>query len=79
LVRGVGADDDGDATRQSDGLGVCRPVGSHDEDLVAGVEQCGEGLEHGVLGAVGHQHVGRLDGEARVTGGLGGDRLPQLG
>src|SRR3712207_8151831 len=41
----------------------------------ARVEHRGEGLVHGLLAAVGYQHVGRGDLQARVARGLGDDRL----
>ena len=68
-----------DAARQRDGLRVGGPVRRGHEDLVAGVEQGGEGLVDGLLAAVGDQHLGRLDAEAAVPRGLGRHGLAQLG
>ena len=75
----VGRTTTGHATGERDRLGVRRPVRRRDEHLVARVEQGGERREHGVLAAVGHQHLagGALDSPSR--GGLGGDGLAQLG
>ena len=75
LVRG---DDDRHAAGEGDRLGVRRPVGSRADDLVAGVAEHGERGEHGVLAAVGDQHVGRPAVEPGVPLGLDRDGLPQL-
>jgi hypothetical protein len=78
-VRQVGLHDHRVGAAEGDRLGVGDPVGGRQQDLVAGVEQGGERLEQGVLAAVGDQDLARLDPQARVAGGLGRDRGPQLG
>src|SRR5262249_36331335 len=67
------------APGQRDGLGVGGPVRGRQQHLVAGIEQGRECLVHGLLAAVGDQDLARRDLVPRVTGRLGGDRLPQLG
>ncbi len=75
----VGHDVDLDAPGQLDRLGVGRPVGGHDEDLVARVEQRRERLVDGLLAAVGDEHLRGLGRVAGVAQRLGRDRLLQLG
>ena len=67
----------GHSAGQRDRLGVGGPVGGEDDDLVAGVAQHGEGVGHGLLAAVGHQHLLGRHREVRVAQGLGGDGLAQ--
>ena len=74
-----GGDVHGHPAGQGDGLGVGGPVGRRDEHLVTGVAQGGEGLVDGLLGAVGHEHLGGRDLVARVAPGLGRHRLLQGG
>ena len=72
-----GADGHRNATGQGDRLREGDPVGRGDEDLVARVEQGGEGVGDGLLAAVGDQHLVGGHPVARVAVGLGRDRLPQ--
>ena len=53
--------------------------GDGHDHLVAGIAQRGEGGEHGVLAAVGDEHLRRRAVVAAVAQRLGGDRLAQLG
>ncbi len=69
---------DRDSSRQPDDLRIGGPVGRRQQDLVAGIEQGGEGLFDRLLAAVGDEHLGGGHLEARVPGGLGGHRRPQL-
>ena len=48
------------AAGQPDGLRVGGPERGGDNDLVARIQQGGEGVVDGLLAAVGHQHLGRL-------------------
>ena len=66
-------------TRERDGLRVGRPVRGRADHLVARVAQHRERGEHGVLAAVGDEHLAALDAVAAVAQRLGGDRLLQLG
>ena len=75
----VGAQDHRLAAGHAHGLGVGRPVRRGQQDLVARVDQRREGLEHGLLAAVGDEHLARLDLPARVPRGLRRDRVAQLG
>ena len=74
LVRG---DDDRHAAGQGDRLGVGGPERGQHQDLVARVAQHGEGVGHGLLAAVGDQHLVGRHLEARVAQGLGRDGLAQ--
>ena len=65
------------ATGQGDGLGIGGPEGRGQKDLVTGVDEGGEGLEYGLLAAVGHQDVVGGDLVAGVAQRLGGDGLAQ--
>ena len=62
---------------QADRFGVCGPVRGGDDHFVARVEQHRESVRHGVLAAVGDQHVGRFTLEAEVSAGLLGNRFTQ--
>ena len=62
---------------EPDRLGVGGPVRGEHDDLVAGVAQHGERVGHRLLAAVGDQHLGGRDLEARVALGLGRDGLAQ--
>ena len=73
----VGGHDDRRATGQGDGLGIRRPVGGEHQHLVAGVAQHRERVGHGLLAAVGDEHLVGGHLVARVAQGLGGDRLAQ--
>jgi hypothetical protein len=73
----VGHDLDRPGPGEGDGLGVGGPVGRREEHLVAGVEEGLEGGVDGVLAAVGDDDLPAAHLEARVPGGLGGDRLAQ--
>ena len=64
---------------QGDRLRIGGPVRRRKEHLVARIEQCGEGLVHGLLAAVGDDHLRRVHLEGGVAQRLGGDRLAQLG
>ena len=75
----VGGHLDRDAAGEPDRLRVGRPVGRGQQRLVAGAQQGGEGLVERLLAAVGHEHLGGGDLQAGVAGGLGGDRLAELG
>ena len=75
----VGDDLDRDTAGEPDRLGVGRPVRRRDDDLVARVEDRGEGLVDGLLAAVGDQDLGGVDLVAGVAQRLGGDRGLQLG
>ena len=75
----VGADHDRYAARQGDRLGVGGPVRRRQEHLVAGIEQCGEGVVDGVLAPVGDEHLAGLHIEAGVAQRLDRDGLLQLG
>ena len=74
-----GVDDLRHAAGEGDRLGIGRPVRRRDDHLVAGIAQRGEGGEHGVLAAVGDEHLRGRALEAAVAQRLGGDRLAQLG
>ena len=75
---GGSRDLDGHPTRQPDRLGVGGPVGRRHEHLVAGVEECLEGLEDSLLAAVGHNDLCGLDGITGVTSRFRRHCLPQL-
>ena len=74
-----GVDDLRHAAGEGDRLGIRRPVRRRDDHLVTRIAQRGEGGEHGVLAAVGDQHLGSRALVAAVAHRLGGDRLAQLG
>ena len=78
-MRLVGDDRNRDAAEDRDDLGVGHPVRRLDDHLVARVDQGGEGVEDGLLAAVGDQHLVGVDRDAGVAQRLGGDRLPQRG
>ena len=69
----------GDPAGEADRLRVGRPVRRGQQDLVARVEQGGEGLVDGLLAAVGDQHLAGGNGQAGVAPGLRRDRVAQLG
>ncbi len=77
VLVGAGEHLDGDAVGQRDGLGVRRPVRRGQQHLVAGVHHGLERLIHGLLAAVGHDDLRRVDLEAGVAQRLGRDRLAQ--
>ena len=77
VLVGPGEDLDRGPPGQGDGLGVGGPVGRGQQHLVAGVDECGEGLEDGLLTAVGDQDVVGGDLVAGVAQRLGGDGLAQ--
>jgi len=60
-------------------LGVGGPVRGGKKRLVTVVEQRGEGLEHGLLAAIGDEHLVGGHLVAGVAGGLRGDGGPELG
>ena len=68
---------DGGRAGELDDLGVGGPVGGRQDGFVAGTQQCGEGLEHGLLAAVGDDDVGGGDLVAGVAQGLFCDGLAQ--
>ena len=70
LVR-AGEDLDGRAARQLDALGVGDPERGGEDDLVARVDDRGEGLVDGLLAAVGDDDVLGGDLVAGVAQGLG--------
>jgi len=70
---------DGLGARQTDRLGVGRPVRRGQQHLVARVEDRGEGLVDGLLAAVGHEHRRGGDLVARVPLRLERDCLAQRG
>ena len=59
-------------------LGVAGPVRSGQDDLVAGIQQCQQGVVDGVLATRGDDHLLRRDIEAGVPQRLGGNGLAQL-
>ena len=75
----LGRNGDRHPSGQGHGFGVGGPIRGGDEDLVTGVEQGGERFVHGLLGAVGHEHLGGHDLVARVPHGLGRHGLAQRG
>src|SRR4029079_4382976 len=75
----VGDDLHRDTAGQPDRLRVRGPVRRRDDDLVARVEDRGEGLVDRLLAAVGHQDLGRVDLVAGVAQRLRGDGGLQLG
>lgn len=75
----VGDDLHRDAAREADRLGVGGPVRSRDDDLVARVEDRGEGLVDGLLAAVGHQDLRGVDLVAGVAQRLLRDGGLELG
>ncbi len=71
---------DGHAAGEGDRLRVGHPVRRRDEDLVTGIEQRGEGLVHGLLAAVGDDHLRRSRRRTPNPGAvLARDRVAQLG
>ena len=64
---------------QTDAFGVGGPIGSRQQNVVALVNDRGEGLVHGLLAAVGHDDLGGIDLNAGVAQGLVRDGLLQLG
>ena len=76
---GAGEHLDRDAAREADGLRVGGPVRRREQDLVARVHDRRERLVDGLLAAVGHQHLRRLDLVPRVAQRLGGDGLAHRG
>ena len=81
LVVLVGAREhlDGGRAGELDDLGVGGPVRGRQDRLVAGAQQGGERLEHGLLAAVGDDDVCGGDLVAGVAQGLGGDGFTQRG
>ena len=75
----VGRHDHRHAARERDRLRVGGPVRGGQQRLVAVVEQRGERLVHGLLAAVGDEHLVGRHLVAGVAGGLDGDGRPQLG
>ena len=67
------------AAGEGDRLRVGRPVRRRADHLVAGIAQRGERREHGVLAAVGDEHLAGRAVEAAVALGLVGDGLAELG
>jgi len=65
--------------REPDRFGVRRPVRRGQQRLVTLVEQREQGVVHGVLAAVGHEHLRGRHLVPRIASGLRGDRLSQLG
>ena len=74
----AGEDLDRGAAGELDRLGVGRPVRRRQQDLVAGVEQGGEGVVDRLLAAVGDQHLLGRHLVAAVAGRLGHDGLLQV-
>ena len=70
---------DGGRAGELDDLGVGGPVRGRQDRLVAGAQQGGERLEHGLLAAVGDDDVCGGDLVAGVAQGLGGDGFTQRG
>ena len=56
---------------------VDRVAGIRDEDLVAGVDQAEDRVQHHALATDRDEDLERLDREALARGGIGGDRLAQ--
>ena len=71
-------DVDRHATGKLDRLGVGGPVRRREQDLVAGVEDRGEGGVDRLLAAVGDQDLAGVDGPAAVPSRLAGDRGLEL-
>ena len=86
-LRNVGAiagrlichDNHGCAACQQDGFGVGGPVRRLDYDLIARIQQRGEGVVKGLLASVGDQHLGGRQRESRVAKSLGSDGLAKFG
>lgn len=70
---------DGVTAGQADAFGVGGPIGSRQQNVVALVNDRGEGLVYGLLAAVGHDDLGGIDLNAGVAQGLVRDGLLQLG
>ena len=75
---GGGQDRHGHAAGQGDRLGIGRPVRGGQQHLVARVDHGRDGVVHRVLAAVGDEHVGRVDLQARVAPGLDRHRLTKI-
>ena len=70
---------DGIATSQQHHLGIAHPVRSGNNDLIARIDQCHDGVADALLGTVRNQNLGRGVAQVVLALQLAGDGLTQVG